>query len=166
CQLPGELSNCPRLCPELHSQPRYLLRPMIRRNAARCKTGVTGDVARAVNPIEPKRDQPDAVVRPSLECGCWPPTGKLEQGIRETVHVCRNRVCCGATTPAPRADRRGQLDQVFVDVNDFDGHLARQVEIVHPMRPSCGITLRNLSCVLRLDGRCPRARFVSAEHAG
>src|SRR5262249_34361254 len=28
------------------------------------------------------------------------------------------------------------------------------------------LTLRNLSCVLRLDGRCPRARFVSAEHAG
>src|SRR5262245_32198400 len=108
---------------------------MIGRHTARSELGVTGDVARIVDPIKPKRDQPDAVVRSRLECGRWPAIGELEQGIRETVHVCRNRVRCGSTPPVPRADCGGQLNQVLIDVHDLDGHLAGQVENVHQMCP-------------------------------
>src|SRR5262245_27823334 len=56
-QLPSELCNSPGLGPELDGQARHLLRPMVCRHAARCEPGVPSDVARAVDPIEPKCNQ-------------------------------------------------------------------------------------------------------------
>ena len=50
---------------------------------------MTGDVTGTVNPIEPKRDKPDAGVRPGLKRGRGPAIGKLQQGIGEPGDVCR-----------------------------------------------------------------------------
>jgi hypothetical protein len=98
---------------------------------------MTGDVPGPVKAVEAESNQADPVVRTHCELGrpgCA--YGELLEGSGEGGDLLRHRVGPRAGTPMTGPDNRLKLDEVLIDVDDFNRDLTGQVKIVHELPPS------------------------------